>query len=97
MTSPNRKTGAAPAIRANRAADAALLTECGDDYAHPEATLPEQGSDIFVLPGRVRGTSLTTTRRQVSLQVVPDWRTVGGTWVPTGQQSSAIRGDETGD
>jgi PucR C-terminal helix-turn-helix domain len=34
------------------------LTEYGDIAQHPAARLPERGSDIFVLPGRVRGASL---------------------------------------
>src|ERR1700761_3391139 len=53
---------AAPATRANRAADAALSTECADAQ-HPVATLPEFGCDIFVLPGRLRGASLAPARR----------------------------------
>src|SRR6202000_875627 len=53
---------AAPATRANRAADAALSTKCADAQ-HPVATLPEFGCDIFVLPGRLRGASLAPARR----------------------------------
>src|SRR6202041_2246815 len=52
------QTGAAPAIRSTRAADAALLTNAETITQHPATSIPESGSDIFVLPGRLRGACL---------------------------------------